>query len=295
MAKARILVTGATGRVGGALAPLLKRAGAQVAALVRDPARARPLAAQGIELRQADLADPASLPKALQDIDKAFLATGNSRDQAQLESNFIAAAATAGVGHIVKLSAQTAGLAPPRGFGLQHRQAEIALEHSGVPFTVLRPHLFMQSLLQFADDIRQKGRFSAPMKVGRVSLVDVRDVAAVAALCLADDAHKGRAYIVTGPRAVDFYEIARLIGQARGRNVEFKPVPAFIARLVMPRATGLPRWYTNMVVDLFVALNRGAQAPMTDTVERLTGKKPRSLEAFLKENAAAFAPIAGGK
>jgi len=294
MAKARILVTGATGRVGGALAPLLKRAGAQVVALVRDPARAKPLATQGIELRQADLADPNSLPKALEGIDKAFLATGDSREQATLETNFIAAAAAAGVGHIVKLSAQSAGLSPPRSFGVFHRQAEIALERSGVPFTVLRPTFFMQSLLLFADDIRKKGQFTAPIKGGRVAMVDLRDVAAVAALCLADDAHKGRAYIVTGPRAIDFFEVAKLIGQARGRNVAFKPLPAFIARLAMPYATGMPRWYANLVIDLFVALNKGAQMPMTDTVERLTGKKPRTLEAFLKENAAAFAPTPAG-
>jgi uncharacterized protein YbjT (DUF2867 family) len=291
MAKARILVTGATGRVGGALAPLLKRAGAQVVALVRDPARAKPLAAQGIELRQADLADPASLPKALKGIDKAFLATANSPDQAALESNLIQAAAAAGVGHIVKLSAQPAGMVPPRSFGVQHREAEIALELSGVPFTVLRPHVFMQSLLMFADAIRKEGRFRAPIKAGRVALVDVRDVAAVAALCLADDGHKGKAYILTGPRAIDFFEIARLIGQARGRNVVFKPMPAFVARLTMPHATGLPRWHTSAAVDLYVALERGAQGLMTDTIERMTGKKPRSLEAFLKENAAAFAPV----
>ena len=56
----------------------------------------------------------------------------------------------------------------------------------------------------------------------------------------------------------------------------------------MPRATGLPRWYANLVIDLFVALNKGAQTPITDSVQRLTGQAPRSFEAFAKENAAAF-------
>ena len=288
MAKPRILVTGATGRVGSALVPLLKRAGVPVAALVRDPKRAAALKAQGVDLRQADLADPASLRPALAGIQKAFLATADGRDQAMLERNFIAAAAEAGVGHIVKLSAQSAGMAPPRSFGRFHREAEIALEQSGVPFTVLRPAFFMQSLMLFAEDIRKKGTFTAPIKVGRVSMVDLRDVAAAAACCLADDRQKGKAYILTGPRAIDFFEVARLIGQARGRNVGFKPMPAFLARLVMPRATGLPRWYTNLVIEQFVALNRGAQTPITDSVERLTGKAPRSIETFLKENAVSF-------
>lgn len=288
MATARILVTGATGRVGSALVPLLKRAGASVAALVRDPARAAALKSQGVELRQGDLADPASLPKALAGIDKAFLASPDSREQAQLEKNFITAAAEAGLGHIVKLSAQSAGLAPPRSFGKFHREAEIALEQSGVPFTVLRPCFFMQSVLLFADDIKTKSKFVAPIKGGRVSMIDLRDVAAVAACCLADDSQKGKAYILTGPRAIDFYDVAQIIGQARGRNVVFSPLPTLIARLGMPRATGLPRWYANLVIDLFVALNRGAQTPITDSVERLTGKAPRSFEAFAKEHAAAF-------
>lgn len=288
MAKARILVTGATGRVGSALVPLLKRAGVPVAALVRDPKRAAALKPQGVELRKGDLADPDSLRTALAGIDKAFLASADSLEQAAQEKNFIAAAAEAGVKHIVKLSAQSAGLAPPKSFGKFHREAEIALEQSGVPFTVLRPTFFMQSLLLFADDIRAKHKFMAPIKAGRVSMVDLRDVAAVAACCLADDRQKGKAYILTGPRPIDFYEVARLIGQARGRNVEFKPLPAFIARIGMPRATGLPRWYTNLIIELFVALNRGAQTPITDSVERLTGKAPRNIETFLRENAAAF-------
>ncbi|MGE5147927.1 MAG: NmrA family NAD(P)-binding protein, partial [Candidatus Eiseniibacteriota bacterium] len=265
MATVRILVTGATGRVGGALVPVLKRAGASVVALARDPARAAALKTQGVELRQADLADPASLPRALAGIDKAFLATAETPDQAVLEKNFIAAAATAGIGHIVKLSAQSAGMAPPRSFGKFHREAEVALEQSGVPFTVLRPHFFMQSIMIFATEIRQKNRFTAPLKTGRVSMVDLRDVAAVAACCLADDSQKGKAYILTGPRPVDFYEVAKLVSQARGRNVEFRHVPAFIARMTMPRITGLPRWYTDLTIDLFVALNRGAQTPMTDS------------------------------
>jgi uncharacterized protein YbjT (DUF2867 family) len=285
---ARILVTGATGRVGGALVPLLKRAGASVVALVRDPKRAAALKSQGVELRQGDLSDPASLAPALAGIDKAFLASADSREQAVHEKNFITAAATAGIGHIVKLSAQSAGLLPPRSFGRYHREAEIALEQSGVPFTVLRPTFFMQSVLLFADDIKKKNKFMAPIKAGRVAMVDLRDVAAAAACCLADDSQRGKAYILTGPRAVDFAEIAKLIGQARGRNVGFTPLPAFVARLAMPHATGMPRWYANLVIDLFVALNKGAQTPITDSVYRLTGAQPRTVEAFLKENAAAF-------
>jgi uncharacterized protein YbjT (DUF2867 family) len=288
MATVRILVTGATGRVGGALVPLLRRAGVSVAALVREPKRAAAIKAQGVELRQADLADPATLPKVLAGIDKAFLATAETPDMAILEKNFIAAAAAAGVRHIVKLSATSAGLTPPRSFGAFHRESETALEQSGVPFTVLRANFFMQSVLLFANEIREKGRLTAPMKTARVSMVDVRDVASVAACCLVDDRQKGKAYILTGPRPVDFYEVARLIGQARGRNVEFKHQPAFIARMTMHRATGLPRWYTDLLIELLVALNKGAQTPMTDSVFRLTGRQPRGFEAFIQENAAAF-------
>jgi hypothetical protein len=72
-------------------------------------------------------------------------------------------------------------------------------------------------------------------------------------------------------------------------------MPTFVARLTMPHATGLPRWHTGAAIDLYVALERGVQGLMTDTVERMTGKKPRTLEAFLKEAAAAFAPAGPGR
>ncbi|MEQ8701057.1 MAG: NAD(P)H-binding protein, partial [Bauldia litoralis] len=178
----RILVTGATGQVGAALLPLLHARGHEVRAQSRRPDAVASLAAQGAEAAVADLRAPDTLRAHLAWAEAVFLLTADAPDQDRIEAALIDAIAAAGRPHVVKLSAQSAGLTPPRSFGIQHRRAERSLAASGLPWTVLRPTFFQQSLLLFAGDIAAKGRFMAPAGQGRIAMVDVADIAAAAAI-----------------------------------------------------------------------------------------------------------------
>lgn len=286
---ATVLVTAATGRVGSALVPLLAGRGDTVLAVTRRPEAAATLSEAGAEPIVADVTDHASLAPAMKRADCLFLATADAPDQDRVEIGLIEAARAGGIAQIVKLSAQSAGLNPPVSFGTLHRRAEQALVGSGLANTILRPVFFQQSLLLFAPDIAAKGRFVAPAGNGRIAMVDVDDIARSAAAVIGSDAHAGRVYTLTGPSAMSFPEIAACLSEKLDRPVKCTSPPGFIARLVLPLATGMPRWQSNLVVDLFAAQKRGAQAPVSGDVATLTGGPGRSIETFLNAHLGAFA------
>lgn len=287
---ATVLVTAATGRIGTTLVPLLRGAGHRVLALTRRPDTepAARLAALGAEPVAGDYRAPEALKDRLPKVDAVFLATADAPDQDRVEAHIVAMLAARGRPHVVKLSAQSAGLTPPRSFGVFHRRAEEALARSGLPHTILRPTFFQQSLLLFAGDIAKKGKLIAPAGRGRVAMVDVADIARAAAAVLGRDSHHGQCYTLSGPSAHGFGEVAAKLTALLGRRIRYASPPAFAARLVLPMMTGMPRWQSNLAVDLFVALRAGAQAVPTDAVERLTGRPAASLDAFLADNLLAF-------
>ena len=280
----RILVIGATGQVGTALLPLLRAAGHEVRAQTRRPEGRAALAALDTEPVVADPRRPGELAESFAWAEAVFLLSADAPDQDRVENGLIDAAAAAGGPHLVKLSAQSAGLQPPRSFGIQHRRAETAQADSGLPWTVLRPTFFQQSLLLFAGDIATKGKFVAPAGQGRIAMVDVTDIAAAAAAVLGQPAHHGKTYTLTGPAAPTMGEIAAMLSEMLERRVRFTSPPAFVARLVLPFVTGMPRGQSNLVVDLFQALQAGAQAAVLPDLAELIGRPPGRVEAFLQAN-----------
>ena len=184
-----ILVTGATGSNGSALIPLLAAQGVSVRAMARNAPKAPNTFAPNVEFVAADFDDEASLTKALKGVESAFLTTNSSDRVASQQLCFVKAAADAGVRHVVYLSQLHARPSSPVRFLRYHAEAEAALAYSGMAYTNLRPNFFMQGMLAFAPSIQSQGRFYAPAGDARVSLVDVRDIAAVAAATLTNPGH----------------------------------------------------------------------------------------------------------
>ncbi len=287
---ARILLTAATGRVGSHLLPLLIAKGHEVLAVTSRAEAASDLTGHGATPIVADFRNPESLNTSLQGLDALFLATADDPQQDRIEQALLEAVQASGQPHVVKLSAQSAGLDPPVSFGALHRQSEHALEESGLPFTILRPTFFQQSLLLFATDVAQKGRIIAPVGAGRIAMVDAGDVARTAAAVIGDPAHFGKTYVLTGPSAHSFAEVTGHLSRHLDKTVGFTSPPAFVARLVMPFMTDMPRWKSNLVVDLLSALRVGAQQDVSSDIETVTGQSAASLESFLADNIDAFRP-----
>jgi len=282
-----VAVAGATGRVGAAVVDRLVELGLPVRALARRPeALTLP---DGVEAVAADYQDAEGLTKALRGAERVFLVTPDHKpdDQPVLERAFAAAAAEAGVKHIVKLSACLAGATPPVSFGIAQRAAERAVEASGLAFTHLRPTFYLQSLTLFADDVRA-GKLIVPVREGRVSFVDLNDVAAVAAGVLAAGGFEGEAIDVTGPEALSFSDVAAALSAALASPVRHQPIPPFAARLVLPMKAKMSFAYAGLVVDMMRAIENGAEAHVSDAVERIAGRPPKTLGAYLEENLDVF-------
>ncbi|HET9983133.1 MAG TPA: SDR family oxidoreductase [Longimicrobiales bacterium] len=281
-----VLVTGATGTVGSRVVGGLRARGVPVRAFVRDPARAATVLGDAVELAAGDLGDPAAIRRALDGVDRVFLASPNHPRQREFETNVIDAAAAAGTPWIVKLSTIGAEVGSPLAFWDCHGRIEAHLAEAGVPATLLRPHFYMSNLLGSADAIRATGKLFAPAGGARIPMVDPGDVAAAATAVLAGGGHEGRVYHLTGPEAITFDTVAEQLSAASGRPVDFVHVPDPAARASLLQS-GMPPWMADNLLILFGILRAGRWS-VSDDVRALTGQAPRGFADFARAHAAAF-------
>lgn len=288
----RLLVTGASGQLGRRVIELLLEAGTpNLIAASRDPAKLADLAARGVETRRADFDDPASLAVAFAGVDRLLLVSTDALDQpgrriAQHRAA-IAAAEAAGVKHLVYTSAP--GARPQDGGGVidDHFWTEQALAASTIPgWTILRHNLYAELLLMGAGQAVASGAlYSATAGAGR-AYVSREDCARIDAAALRQG--EGRKILdVSGPAAVTQDEVAALYSQLSGKPVTHHALSPDALRQGL-LAAGLPPSLVAVLVDFDVAAAEGQHAIVTDAVERLTGKPPVSVAAFLEAHRAAF-------
>ena len=208
-----ILLTGATGKIGSALAKQLAERTYRSRALVRNPDRASGLRRIGIDIAEGDLSSPDSLDRAMEGVSALFLLTRAGPGMVELEVNAIEAASRTGVELIVKLSAPGAHPRARLGIGRWHGEIEEHLTASRIAHILLRPSYFMQNFLDFAPEIHSDGSFSAPAGDAGINMVDVRDIAVVAATALTERGHDELEYHISGPEAISFEEAAETLSE----------------------------------------------------------------------------------
>jgi uncharacterized protein YbjT (DUF2867 family) len=286
-----ILVIGATGKVGQELVRQLSAARAPFRALVRSAGRAETVREVGGDAVVGDLADEAAARAALAGVEKLFLLTSSLPDQPQTEARIVAAAKSAGVRHVVKLSSSGADAVKPPLFLRLHRDAERHIEASGLDWTFLRPNFFMQNYLDYADTIRTQGVIVAPAGAGRHADVDARDVGEVAARVLTEEGHEGRAYELTGPEAHAFSDVARRIAMITGREVRFVDLSPEEGRRSLV-AAGETEWSANAWIEILAWFQEGSGttngSAVSVGVEEILDRAPRSLDQFIRANLKAF-------
>jgi uncharacterized protein YbjT (DUF2867 family) len=280
-----ILVTGATGNVAAHVVRELQARAATVRALVRDPHKAAALG--DVDIVIGDFDDPASLRRAMAGVDRVYLSAADGPRKVAHETALVDAAADAGVERIVKLSAMHADPGSRLPAYRWHGEIEAHLQRRGVPSVVLRPAFFMTNMLMVAGGVAATGTLYAPTANRRVAMIDIRDVAAVAAVTLTADGHEKQAYELTGPAAVTFADVARAIGEATGRPVEYVDLTEEAAR---PRfaGAGLPDWLAEQLAGVFGVIRDGGFARTTDHVRAITGHPARSIDDFARDFAPAF-------
>ena len=281
-----IAVTGATGTIGTELVRQLAELDEPVRALSRDPpADRRP---DGVAWVEADLARRESLAPALDGADRLFLLTGNTEVMVRLQKNAVEAAVEAGVERVVKLSALGATDHSKSVIGLWHHNVERYLRGSGLGWTILRPHHFMQNVLDPRVFDRAADRVYSAAGDGEIPFVDTRDVATVARVVLTEEGHEGATYTLTGPEAISYGEATEILSVAVGRPLEYVSQTMDEAWGRRRRA-GDPVWL--VAAQLAIAGYQRAGGPtarVSDAVRRITDRPARDFRTFAEDHAEAL-------
>ena len=283
-----VTVTGSTGTIGTELIRLLAAAGVPTRAVFRSERVNRAL--PGVVWLQADLSEPRALEPALAGTTRLFLLSGNEPGFGRMQIDVVRAARGLGLEHVVKLSALGASDHSKSAIGRDHWEVEQVLVNSGTPWTILRPHSFMQNWLgEVAESVRADGVIRSPIGEGRVPFIDTRDIAAVAAeVLMHPEAHAGKKYVLTGGAAVGFADLAAALSRWTGETVTYQPISMEEARARLEARGTAPA-----MIDATLALAAyqkagGPTALVSDAVQRLLGRPPRSIEDFARDHASRF-------
>jgi uncharacterized protein YbjT (DUF2867 family) len=282
-----ILITGATGTVSSAVFPILKTSGANLRALVRNRQKANSLAEQGIEVIEGDLGRPRTLGQAFEGADTVWILTVAGPRAPEHSSNALWAARKGGARHIVRMSAIGAAHDAPTINSRLHALSDAELVASGIPYTILKPHYFMQNLLTAAPSVATQGVIYMPLGEARLPMIDARDISDAAARVLTTPGHEKKTYTLTGPRAVSLHNVATALTTALNKPVKYVPVPLDAAEDSLAKM-GLDEWMRALLTDYFAAYGNNWGGAVTADFEHVVGRDPRSIEDFARDFARAF-------
>jgi uncharacterized protein YbjT (DUF2867 family) len=279
-----ILITGASGNVGAEVLKQIVQTGAKVRAAFQSLSKA-PAPSPGVEFAVVDYNQPDTLRDALKEVDRVFLVGPPTAQLPALERKATEVIAQSDVQQLVKLSAMGGREATyPR----QHTEAEDYIRSSGVPYTFLRPNGFMQNIINYSGEtIRTQNAFYGSEGDGRVSQIDIRDVAAVAVKALTEDGHVGNTYTLTGPQALTNSEAAQILSDTLGREIRFVNLPPAKLKEALLSA-GVPEWNADALLDLQRLYREGKAATVTRDVNRVLGREPISYAQFSHDYAPAL-------
>ena len=279
-----ILVTGATGRLGRQIINNLITItpASTIAALVRDVSRATDLVKQGVNVRQADYTDYPALVQAFRGVDKVLLiSTVAFTDRVRQHRNVIDAAKEAGVKHLFYTSIQRSSNFVMPEVTESDLATEFYLKTSGLVYTILKNGYYFEGLDYLIGTEVPEAEIRFTAGAGPIAFVKRTELAAATAVLLTNEGHENQEYTLSGSNAYSFDDIARELSALADRPIVYnnsEPV-AYVAQKV---AAGVPEVVANFLAQWGAAAKDGMLAGTNDTLEGLLGRKPSSLQSYLK-------------
>ncbi|PWU82635.1 MAG: NAD(P)-dependent oxidoreductase [Candidatus Nitrosopolaris wilkensis] len=288
-----ILVTGSTGTVGSEVVKQLASP-SSVHGVIKAAVHSRDKADKfksynSVEIVDIDYNRSETIADALENVDKLFWLTPLAPNMTEISSNLVKEAKKNDVRYIVKLSVMGADAEPGTTIGRVHRQEEKIIEESGIPYTFLRCTAFMQNFVNFfGPTIKTQNAFYIPAGDGKVSFVDVRDIAVVATEILTksnakkSQQYENKAYAITGEEALSYSQAAEILSNEIGKKISYIDIPEEDARKAMKEA-GIDGWHVDALMELYRIIRADHASQTTATVEEIIGRKPLSLAQFAKD------------
>jgi uncharacterized protein YbjT (DUF2867 family) len=293
MGKADILVSGATGRTGGAAIDELLKLGRRVRAYVRsDDDRAAALRQRGVEIAVGDFTDIDDIRAAMEGIRAAYFLYPIAPGIISAAAYFAQAAKEAGVKAIVNMSQISARRESASHAAQDHWVSERVFDWSGVPTTHLRPTFFAEWLIypHFAKEIWAKKKIEFPFENGRHAPISSEDQGRVIAHLLAKPAgHEGKIYTLHGPVEMNHTEIAAVLSEVLGTKIDYAPTTIAAFKEKMENTYKFPPFLTQHLVEVAQNYREGIFAGTNDVIEKITGTPALSVAAFIEKHRQAFA------
>ncbi|MCC6724231.1 MAG: SDR family oxidoreductase [Saprospiraceae bacterium] len=284
-----ILVTGATGALGAATIDFLleKTPASNIAALVRDEAKAAPLKEKGIEIRIGNYDDVPSMVKAFQGVDKLLFVSGSEiENRSEQHRNVVDAAKQANVGHVVYTSfvrRNETETSPITFVAKSHLDAEAALKASGLSYTLLKNGLYMDMLPYFlGQQVIETGVVFQPAGDGQAAFVLRNDLAEAAANVLTTEGHEGKSYDLPGAVPITYSEVAATLSKIAGKEIAYISPTQEVYRAEMTKA-GVPEMYIGMFGAFAEAIRQGEFEDAGGDLPKLLGRQPVAPADYLKQ------------
>lgn len=284
-----ILITGATGDISSGIIRHLKSSNHRLLALVRNPEapKAKELELDGAELRVGDLDKPWTLETAFRQAQTVWILTPPGPRAPEQSSNALWAAKQAGAKHVVRMSAIGASHTAPTINGRLHGLSDAEVIGSGIPYTIMKPHFFMQNLLGAAQGIIENGQINFPLDDARMGLIDSRDISEFAACVLNTSGHEGKVYTITGPESISMNKVSEAVGASIKKRVDYVPATIEDTWRTMVKF-GIDEWTVNLLCDYFKAYSANWGDFVTTDFHSVVGKQARSIIDFARDFSTAF-------
>lgn len=281
-----ILITGATGNVGKYIVDELVQMKLDLRVAGTSLKRLEDIFGKEMDKVKFDFLDKSTFDEALKDVDRVFLMRPPHLGKPEDLYPFIDAVKKKDIKVICFLSLMgiEKNTIPP------HYKIEKYIEEQKIPYAHIRPGFFMQNVSGVhAEEIKEKNEIFIPAGKSKTSFIDAADIGlAIATIFKNPDDHQNKSYTLTGPEALDYYDIAKILTKVTGREITYAH-PGFLKyRNYYIDQRKLDKAYVNVTMALYFMTRMGTAKAVTNDFYQLTGKEPRTFEEFAKDNLASF-------